>query len=52
MNAARRCPLSAALVAALLTTTALKRRPRFGGGQLEREVSTNLDNLRALRSGR
>jgi hypothetical protein len=47
MNAIRRFPLSAGLMAALLTTTVLKRHPRFGRGQLEREVSTNLDNLRA-----
>jgi len=47
MNVVRRFPLSAGLVAALLLTTALKRRPRFTGGQLERDVSTNLDNLRA-----
>jgi hypothetical protein len=47
MNVVRRFPLSAGLVTALLLTTALKRRPRFTGGQLERDVSTNLDNLRA-----
>jgi hypothetical protein len=47
MNARRRLPLSGALVAALLATTALKRRPRFRDGRLERKVSTNLDNLRA-----
>jgi hypothetical protein len=47
MNVVRRFPLSAGLVTALLLTTALKRRPRFTGGQLERHVSTNLDNLRA-----
>ena len=46
MNVVRRFPLSTGLVTALLLTTALKRRPRFTGGQLEREVSTNLDNLR------
>jgi hypothetical protein len=47
MNVVRRFPLSAGLVTALLLTTALKRRPRFTGGQLERDVSTNLYNLRA-----
>ena len=46
MSIVRRFPLSAALVTALLITTALKRRSRFSGGQLERYVSTNLDNLR------
>jgi hypothetical protein len=46
MNVVRRFPLSTGLVTALLLTTTLKRRPRFTGGQLEREVSTNLDNLR------
>jgi len=46
MSIVRRFPLSAALVTALLSTTALKRRSRFSGGQLERHVSTNLDNLR------
>ena len=46
MSILRRFPLSAALVTALLITTALKRRSRFSGGQLERYVSTNLDNLR------
>src|SRR5690242_8861335 len=46
MNVVRRFPLSIGLVTAWLVTTALKRRPRFTGGQLEREVSTNLDNLR------
>ncbi len=46
MSIVRRFPLSAGLVTALLTTTALKRRSRFSGGQLERYVSTNLDNLR------
>jgi hypothetical protein len=46
MNVVRRFPLSTGLVTALLLTTALKRCPRFTGGQLEREVSTNLDNLR------
>ena len=46
MNIVRRFPLSAGLVTALVVTTALKRRRRFSGGQLERDVSTNLDNLR------
>jgi hypothetical protein len=46
MNVLRRFPLSAALVIAMFITTALKRHPRFNDGQLEREVSTNLDNLR------
>ena len=46
MNVVRRFPLSIGLVTALLLTTALKRSPRFSGGRLEREVSTNLDNLR------
>ena len=46
MKVARRFPLSAGFVTALLITTALKRRPRFSGGRLERDVSTNLDNLR------
>jgi hypothetical protein len=47
MNVVRRFPLSTGLVTALLLTTVLKRRTRFTGGQLERDVSTNLDNLRA-----
>ena len=45
MSVVRRFPLSAGLVTALLLTTALKRHSRFRGGQLERDVSTNLDNL-------
>jgi rhomboid family protein len=47
MNVLRRTPLSVGLVTALLTTSALKRRPRFRDGRLEDRVSTNLNNLRA-----
>src|SRR6476619_6612681 len=52
MNVVRRFPLSTGLVTALLLTTALKRCPRFTGGQLERDVSTKLVNLRVARYGR